>query len=117
VLLRVQHPDFPLREGDLDLVGAELADDGLIDLQLRQDVKEYLKWAFVEAGNSIAVNAARCPQRHVSELYRRLRARKGHAKAIGAVARHVAEAVWHVWSRQEAYRDPALRKEGGSSEG
>ena len=84
--------------------------------RLRQDVNQYLKWAFVEAGNSVAVNAARCPQRHVSQLYRRLRSRKGHAKAIGAVARHLAEAVWHLWSRQEAYRDPALRKEGCSSE-
>jgi transposase len=73
----------------------------------RPDVNRYLKWAFAEAANSVALNHARCRQRHVSQLYARLRARKGHGKAIGAVARHLAEAVWHVLSRQESYRDPA----------
>jgi len=75
---------------------------------LRSDVNRYLKWAFVEAANSIAVNHTRCWQRHASQLYRRLRARKGHYKAIGAVARHLAEAAWHVLQRKEAYRDPVL---------
>jgi len=74
---------------------------------LRSDVNRYLKWAFAEAANSVAVNHPRCPQRHVSQLYARLRARKGHGKAIGAVARHLAEAVFHVLSRREPYRDPA----------
>lgn len=77
--------------------------------RLRPDVNHYLKWAFVEAGNSVAVNHARCPERHVSGLYRRLRVRKGHPKAIGAVARHLAEAVFHVLHRKEAYRDPELK--------
>jgi transposase len=76
--------------------------------RLRSDVNRYLKWAFVEAGNSVAVNHRRCPQRHVSHLYTRLRQRKGHAKAIGAVARHLAEATFHVWRRETAYQDPAL---------
>ena len=78
--------------------------------RLRPDVNHYLKWAFVEAGNSVAVNATRCPDRHVSQLYRRLRARKGHAKAVGAVARHLAEATFWVLSRKEAYRDPVLQQ-------
>jgi transposase len=73
----------------------------------RPDVNRYLKWAFAEAANSVAVNYRRFPERHVSEVYRRLRTRKGHAKAVGAVARHLAEAAWHVLSRQEEYRDPA----------
>ena len=38
----------------------------------RPDVNRYLKWAFAEAANSVAVNAARCPQRHVSQLYSKL---------------------------------------------
>lgn len=76
--------------------------------RLRPDVNRYLKWAFVEAGNSVAVNYQRCPDRHVSRLYGRLRARKGHPKAIGAVARHLAEATYHVLDRQEPYRDPLL---------
>lgn len=73
----------------------------------RPDVNRYLKWAFSEAANSVAVNHRRWPERHVSELYERLRARKGHAKAVGAVARHLAEAAFHVLSRQQEYRDPA----------
>ena len=72
----------------------------------RPDVNRYLKWAFAEAANSAAVNYRRLPERHVSQLYARLRARKGHAKAVGAVARHLAEAAFHVLSRQQAYRDP-----------
>jgi transposase len=74
----------------------------------RPDVNRYLKWAFAEAANSVAVNYRRCPERHVSQLYARLRARKGHAKAVGAVARHLAEATFHVLSRQQAYRDPTV---------
>lgn len=72
----------------------------------RPDVNRYLKWAFAEAANSVAVNYRRWPERHASELYGRLRQRKGHGKAVGAVARHLAEAAFHVLSRQEEYRDP-----------
>jgi transposase len=75
---------------------------------LRSDVNRYLKWAFAEAGNSVAVNHGRCPDRHVSQLYRRLRQRKGHPKAIGAVARHLAEATFHLLRGKQMYRDPAL---------
>ncbi len=75
---------------------------------LRSDVNRYLKWAFAEAGNSVAVNHLRCPDRHVSQLYRRLRARKGHPKAIGAVARHLSEAAFHVLHKKEIYRDPSF---------
>jgi transposase len=75
---------------------------------LRSDVNRYLKWAFSEAGNSVAVNHLRCPDRHVSQLYRRLRARKGHPKAIGAVARHLSEAAFHVLHKKEIYRDPSF---------
>jgi transposase len=74
----------------------------------RPDVNRYLKWAFAEAGNAVAVNHRCWPERHVSQLYLRLRARKGHSKAIGAVARHLAEAAFYVLSRQEDYRDPAV---------
>lgn len=75
---------------------------------LRPDVNRYLKWAFVEAGNSIALNHQHWPDRHVSGLYRRLRSRKGHAKAIGAVARHLAEASYWVLKKGEPYRDRGL---------
>ncbi len=74
----------------------------------RPDVNRYLKWAFSEAANSVAVNYRRRSERHVSELYARLHQRKGHHSAVGAVARHLAEAAFHVLSRQQEYRDPAL---------
>jgi transposase len=76
--------------------------------KLRKDVNRYLKWAFVEAANSTAIHRGSYPDRHVSKLYGRLKSRKGHPKAIGAVARHLAEATWHVLSKQTAYRDPTL---------
>jgi len=82
--------------------------------RLRPDVNRYLKWAFIEAGNSIALHAGRKPDRHVSQLYRRLKQRKGHGKAVGAVARHLAEATYCVLSKRKAYRDPGL---GRASEG
>jgi transposase len=74
---------------------------------LRADVNRYLKWAFAEAANSVAVNHLRCPERHVSQLYQRVRQRKGHPKAVGAVARHLAEAAFHVLRKKQMYRDPA----------
>jgi len=74
---------------------------------LRSDVNRYLKWAFAEAANSVALHHRRCPERHVSQLYRRLH-HKGHGKAIGAVARHLAEAAFHVLRRKQVYRDPSL---------
>src|SRR5579863_2224975 len=82
----------------------------------RPDVNRYLKWAFAEAANSVAVNHRRCPERHVSQLYFRLRQRKGHSKAVGAVARHLAEAAFHVLSRQQEYRDPTVAAVGRTRE-
>ena len=78
--------------------------------RLRPDINHYLRWAFVEAGNSVAVNHKRLPDRHVSQLYRKIRLRRGHAKAVGAVARHLAEAAYHVWTKREPYRDPAVNQ-------
>jgi len=76
--------------------------------RLRPDTNHYLKWAFSEAGNSVAVNRNRFPARHVSQLYNRLRSRKGHAKAVGAVARHLAEAAYWILTRNEVYRERGL---------
>ncbi|MFA6135416.1 MAG: IS110 family transposase [Phycisphaerae bacterium] len=78
--------------------------------KLRPDVNRYLKWAFVEAANVIARHHRSWPDRHVSRLYARLKARKGGAKAIGAVARHLAEATYHVQNRQQPYRDPNVKR-------
>ncbi len=75
---------------------------------LRSDCDHYLKWAFSEAANSVAVNSKAHPERHVSKLYNRIRLRKGHNKAIGAVARHIAESVYWILSKKEEYRERVL---------
>jgi transposase len=80
--------------------------------RLRPDVNRYLKWAYIEAANVVVLNQERWSTRHVVHLYRRLRERKGHSKAVGAVARHLAEASFWVLSRNQDYREPALRKLG-----
>lgn len=80
--------------------------------RLRSDVNHYLKWAFSEAGNSVAVNHKRWPRRHVSQLYRRLRQRKGHPKAIGAVGRHLSEAAYWVLRTKQSYRDRGYASDG-----
>jgi hypothetical protein len=46
------------------------------------------------------------PERHVSQLYERLRQAKGHQKAAMAVARHLADAAWWVLKKQQDYREP-----------
>jgi transposase len=64
--------------------------------QLRPDVNRYLKWAFVEAANSVSLNRRRCLRRHVTLFYERVRSRRGHQTVVGAVARHLAEATYWV---------------------
>lgn len=78
--------------------------------RLRPDTNHYLKWAFSEAGNSVAVNRKCYPHRHVVRLYNRIRSRKGHSVAVGAVARHLAEAAYWILKRQEPYRERAIEK-------
>ena len=85
--------------------------------QVRNDVNRYLKWAFAEAANVICLNHRRFPQRHVHRLYERMARRKGYQKAIGAVARHLAEATYWMLMKGEMYREPLLRKKVSSTEG
>ena len=66
--------------------------------RLRPDVNRYLKWAFIEAANAVSRQATRHPDRHISRLYLRIKKLKGHKKAVGAVAHHLAEATWHMLS-------------------
>ncbi|MFQ5946867.1 MAG: IS110 family transposase [Anaerolineae bacterium] len=80
---------------------------------LRSDVNHYLKWAFAEAANAICVMRRRHPDRHVSRLYERVGRRKGHQKAIGAVARHLAEATYWILAKHEPYREPAWQARAG----
>lgn len=68
----------------------------------------YLKWAFIEAANVVCSrrNAPGWRNKHVVKLYERISLKKGHNKAIGAVARHLAEAAFWVLKKGEPYREP-----------
>ncbi len=59
------------------------------------DCNVYLKWAWVEAANVIAAHQSGWKERHVVQLYQRVkRSTKMHGKAAMAVTRHLAEASW-----------------------
>ncbi len=75
---------------------------------LRKDVNQYLKWALVEAAHRVCAHREHYPHRHVSREYERIRQKKGHAKAIGAVARHLAEATYGVLTKGERSREPKV---------
>lgn len=78
--------------------------------RVRPDVNRYLKWAYREASNVISRYHHQWKHRHVSVLYERVRSRKNHQVAIGAVSRHLAEATWWMLTKKEEYQDP-MRKE------
>jgi transposase len=80
--------------------------------RLRPDTNRYLKWAYVEAANIIVLNQEPWKHKHVVRLYRRLKERRGHPKAVGAIARHLAEASFWILRRDEDYRDPTLGRKG-----
>ncbi len=73
---------------------------------LRPDVNRYLKGAFGEAANVICRRRARWPDRHVTHLYQRIARRRGHQTAIGAVARHLAEATYWILTKEQPSREP-----------
>jgi len=79
---------------------------------MRKPSNQYLKWAFVEAAN-VVVRHRRHPAwktKYVCRVYDQVCQRKGHAIAVGAVARHLAEAAFWVLNRQQPYRPPAIRQ-------
>lgn len=89
------------------LVARENSSGGKIRFgAVRRDVNVYLKWAFVEAANSSILNCERCGYGHISRLYQRLKARRGHGKAKVAVARHLSEASFWMLKKGEPYREP-----------
>lgn len=80
------------------------------------DCNTYLKWAFIEAGNVVAVHHKKWPGRHVAQLYARVKHSSGlHGKATVAVARHLAEASYWMLTKQQLYREPNLRRQALSS--
>ncbi len=90
----------------INATGGEMCFD-----RLRPDVNHYLKWAYIEAASTICLNQRHWPTRHVVRLYQRISHRKGHQKAIGAVARHLAEATYWLLTKREPYREPTRKSE------
>jgi hypothetical protein len=45
-------------------------------------------------------------------LYENIKARRGHGKAIVAVARHLAEAAFWMLKKGESYREPMSSTQG-----
>jgi transposase len=79
---------------------------------LPKQANHYLKWAFTEAANAASRyrNSNVWRQKHVIRLYERVRQRKGHSVAVGAVARHLAEAAFWMLTRNQIYREPVMKK-------
>jgi len=79
--------------------------------RLRNQSNQYLKWAFIEAVNVVVRQRRHTNWRnkHVTILYERIKRRKGHSVAVGAVARHLSEAAFWMLRKQEPYKDPARK--------
>ncbi len=77
--------------------------------RVRPDVNRYLKWAFTEAANAIVLQQHRLGDCHVLRLYWRIHQHKGHAKAITAVGRHLAEAAYWMLKNDEPYHEPGVK--------
>jgi len=79
---------------------------------MRKPSNQYLKWAFIEAAN-VVVRHRHHPAwkvTYVCQIYDQVSQRKGHAVAVGAVARHLAEGAFWILKRQQPYRPPAIRQ-------
>lgn len=71
-----------------------------------RQANHYLRWAFVEAADSVLMHRHTYQDQHVLELYDRLKKHKCHGKAAVAVARHLAESSWWILTKREKYRQP-----------
>jgi transposase len=78
--------------------------------QVRSDVNRYLKWAFVEAAQGVCRNRRKHPEWQIGQLYDRVAKRKGHQKAVVAVARQLAVATYAMLTKGEPYREPESSK-------
>lgn len=79
---------------------------------MRKPCNQYPKWAFIEAANVVVRhrNHPAWKSKYVCQIYDQVSRRKGHAIAVGAVARHLAESAFWILKRQEPYRPPAVRQ-------
>jgi transposase len=80
-----------------------------------QQCNHYLKWAFIEAANVVVRQRhhSNWTGKYVVHLFERTRQRKGHAVAVGATARYLAEATFWVLKKGEPYREPVPRPQVG----
>jgi transposase len=62
---------------------------------------KWLDWALEEA----ALAATRSKDTYLAAQYARLRPRRGHKKALGAVKHSIIVAIWHMLSTGELYND------------
>jgi transposase len=62
---------------------------------------KWLDWALEEA----AMSAIRANDVYLAAQYQRLRPRRGHRKALGAVKHSILCACWHMLATGELYRD------------
>jgi transposase len=85
--------------------------------KVRDDVNHYLKWAFIETANCVALQQKQMEGRHVVELLRRVQKTKGYPKAAGAAGRHLAEAAFCILKKNTPYLEPGLRKTVSSCQG
>ena len=76
--------------------------------RVRPDVNRYLKWAYTEAANVIVLQRHKLGDCHVLRLYQRVHKYHGHAKAVTAVGRHLAEATYWMLKNNEPYREPPV---------
>jgi transposase len=76
----------------------------------------YLKWAFIEAANVIVAHRRQPGWRnkYVVHLFELTRRRKGHAVAVGATARYLAEATYWVLKKNEPYQEPPHWRQRGT---
>lgn len=85
--------------------------------RVRSDVNRYLKWAFTEAANVVVVQQHRLGDCHVLRLYWKVRHRAGHAKAITAVGRHLAEATYWIVKKNQVYQEPGYVAQASVGQG
>jgi transposase len=85
--------------------------------RVKPDVNHYLKWAYIEAASCINLRSQWSEDRHVVNLLKRIQKQKGYPKAAVAVARHLAEATYHMLKHNEPYREPGLKKAVSSIQG
>ena len=79
---------------------------------LPKQSNHYLKWAFTEAANAASRyrKFPRWQHKHIIRLYERVRQQKGHSIAVGAVARHLAEATFWMLTKKQIYQEPTMKK-------